>query len=150
MTIGKRLLVCGGRDFIDAGVVQWALNRILNERGIDCIIEGECPTDNNPDKIARRWGDAHGITVHRCPVDCAIDGPWPAAGPRRNIRMRDAYHPDAGLAFPRASGRWGRGTLGMVKLLDDIGVKTWMVTPAQAAAPIPGTRRPSGNAGGYQ
>lgn len=125
--VGKRLLVCGGRDFTNVAAVERALDRILKERGIACVIEGECPTAVNPDKMARDWGDARGIQVHRCPVDHALDGPWPGAGPRRNRRMRDVYRPDAGVAFPQASGRWGRGTLGMVKLLDEIDVKTWMV-----------------------
>jgi hypothetical protein len=122
-----RLLVCGGRDFTDHGLITSCLTRILVERGIDCIIEGECPTPDNPDKFAASWADAHDIPVHRCPVVRSIDGPWPAAGPRRNRRMRDTHHPTFGLAFPRANGTWGSGTLGMIHLLEEIGVRTWRV-----------------------
>lgn len=134
--IGRRLLVCGGRDFLDAALVEWALGRVLLERGIACIIEGECPTEDNPDKMSGRWGDSNGIQVHRCPVDHTFDGPWPAAGPKRNRRMRDTYRPDAGLAFPRADGSWGSGTMGMIRLLGDVGVKTWMVTRTRSAVSV--------------
>jgi hypothetical protein len=131
----KRLLVCGGRDFTDHELMTWALNRIHAERGIACIIEGECPTEDNPDKHAARWALSHGVSLFACPVDPALDGPWPGAGPRRNRRMRDLYLPDAGLAFPRANSSWGSGTESMIRLLEEIGVRTWRVTSRRCQSP---------------
>jgi hypothetical protein len=45
-----------------------------------------------------------GRRANRFPVKHATDGPWPAAGPRRNRRMLVAFKPDVVLAFPGGAG----------------------------------------------
>lgn len=74
-----------------------------------------------------------GIRLEPYPVRPSVDGPWPAAGPRRNERMLAEGEPDRGLAFGplwnlgRAPSRLDRapdprdwkhtGTGGMVALM---------------------------------
>lgn len=117
-----RLIVYGGRPFHDAAFLNATLSRVLAKHEIECVIEGECPTRVNADKLARRWAGANGILVVACPVDRALDGPWPGAGPRRNARMLAEHRPTAGVEFPG-----GRGTKDMGRRLREAGVGVWRV-----------------------
>lgn len=58
------------------------------------------------DSIAGFVGEILGFEVREYAVDSALDGPWPAAGVQRNLRMLKAEHPssdgtyvDVGIAF---------------------------------------------------
>lgn len=89
-----RILVCGSRDWADRA-------RIASELAIlrpTHVIHGACPT--GADVIAHRivcTSDTIATLVYH--VDHTIDGPWPAAGPKRNARMLRDAKPDRGLAF---------------------------------------------------
>lgn len=73
--------------------------------------------DQIADEIARELG----IVVRRYPVDPALDGPWPEAGPRRNERMlREEPVIHEALAFPGPSSR---GTWHTVRLCEARGIK---------------------------
>lgn len=65
-------------------------------------------TDTHVDELCRKWG----IPVARFPAVDEIDGPWPAAGPRRNARMLTTHPPAEVLAaFPG-----DRGTASAVRI----------------------------------
>lgn len=74
-----RLLVTGPRDLKDYYLVHEVLDGIHAVTPITVLIEGGAP---GTDRFARRWAEERGVTTDPCPVDHALDGPWPAAGPR--------------------------------------------------------------------
>lgn len=99
-----RVLVCGPRDWADYCTVFEVLDGEHKAAPITCLIEGGAP---GVDRFARRWAADRGVPNDPCPVDPALDGPWPAAGPRRNRRMLREKRPDRCLAFianPPTSG----------------------------------------------
>jgi hypothetical protein len=103
-----RVLVTGGRGYADAETMERVLNRIHGSKPIAVIIEGGA---EGADRLARAWATwrSNGEMYY---VDRSIDGPWPAAGPRRNSRMLADGKPDLGVAFPG-----GKGTADMVRKL---------------------------------
>jgi hypothetical protein len=72
-------------------------------------------------------------SVRRYPVDTTIDGPWPAAGPKRNARMLAAELPRIRrvLAFTTPGPKLGmtRGTADMVERCVRAGLPVTIVTP---------------------
>lgn len=150
-----RLLVCGSREWpgtwedigghfpenTDVTIIHGACSRVVMVRGMRV----ERSVDMLADFAA--WGLGHGI--ERYPVDHAIDGPWPGAGPRRNARMLREGKPDAGLSFG-ALWRWvpptsavladpykHTGTGGMVSLLLRAGLPVrWVATPDAVAVDL--------------
>lgn len=87
------------------------------------IIEGEA---DGADLMARMLADGPGFTIERYPVDTAIDGPWPAAGHRRNARMAREGKPTHARGF--ISGKRGtplsRGSASMLEILRRMRVPT--------------------------
>lgn len=79
--------------------------------------EGQAP-HIGADQCARRWAKARGVAVDPYPVDNALDGPWPAAGHRRNERMHRDGKPDRAIGF--VSGKVGspmsKGSAGMLAI----------------------------------
>jgi len=113
-----RILVCGGRDYSERIALFAALERLHKARGIDTVIHGAC---TGADFLAGEWAEGEdGIAVEPYPVDHTVDGPWPAAGPKRNRRMLAAGRPDGVVAFPG-----GRGTADMCRAAEAAGVKVW-------------------------
>jgi hypothetical protein len=108
-----RILVCGSREwpgtwediaahFPDEEeechlvVIHGACSRLVRKVSFGRTFENvEVSVDMIADFAARNLG--HDVEPY--PVDHAIDGPWPAAGPRRNARMLGDGAPDRGLAF---------------------------------------------------
>jgi len=115
-----RVLVCGGRDFTDRKL----FNKVMRpfRKSATLIIEGECHTPDNPDKMARRWAENHGIEVLAMPAEWNKYGK--SAGYRRNKRMLDKGKPQFGIAFPG-----GAGTDNMVKLMRSAGIPVVRVEP---------------------
>lgn len=121
----------------------WGLNPFA-VRYRDChlvLIHGDCPhprsvanaekllwsIDQVADRVAR---DLAFHEVRRRPVDRALDGPWPAAGPRRNARMiEECVRELAGGAavevagFPHPRPDKSPGTLGCLKLAAEAGLE---------------------------
>ncbi len=108
-----RLLVCGSREwpgtwediaehFPDEEeechlvIIHGACSRKVRKASFGRTFENvEVSVDMLADFVARKLGH----DVEKYPVDRATDGPWPAAGPRRNARMLRDSAPDSGLAF---------------------------------------------------
>jgi hypothetical protein len=149
----ERLLVCGTRnwpgswediavhlpdDGADVTIIHGACSRKEPRWVHGAAVNVEVSVDMLADFIARGLG----WTVEPYPIDHSLDGPWPAAGPRRNARMLSKSKPDRGIAFgalwkvepPRTlrdGGHWKRtGTGGMVAMMLRAGLLVrWIAAP---------------------
>lgn len=92
---GKRVLVCGGRNFKDKGRVWLALDGIQP----DSVCQGGA---TGADQLAKEWCLARRVKCHTFMPDWKMDGR--AAGPLRNQKMLDSFKPDVVLAFPGGKG----------------------------------------------
>ncbi len=105
-----RILVCGSRDWPGT----WEDIAIhLPESGDVTIIHGACSRRSTRVSFGRAFHNVQvsvdmladfaarglGLNVEPYPVDHALDGPWPAAGPRRNARMLHDGAPTRAIAF---------------------------------------------------
>lgn len=100
---GKRVLVCGGRDYKDFATVRaW-----LDPMPISVVIEGGA---SGADLMARNWAVQNGVPVE------TFDAEWEkhgrAAGPIRNRRMLEEGKPDVIVAFPGGRGTSQYGSRG--------------------------------------
>jgi hypothetical protein len=97
-----RVLVCGGRDFDDVGLMISVLDRLHTEKPFTMLIHGNA---RGADKIADDWARCRGIPCERYEVP---QGEWDElgkkAGPLRNQRMLDEGKPDLVVAFPGGGG----------------------------------------------
>jgi hypothetical protein len=118
-----KLLVCGGRDFADRQLVELALTSAMIHGGCEQIICGYDPSDvryQGADQLAYEWAQEQDFPCRVFPADWNRYGR--SAGPRRNSEMaKDG--PDECVAFPRADGKWGHGTLDMIAKAERAGVK---------------------------
>ena len=130
----RRVLVCGGRDFIDRDAVWRELDALAEVsadvplgRVLLTVIHGDCET--GADALADAWAITRWADPDRYPADWTdlshpdavirkrADGTRydAKAGPRRNQRMIDVGRPEVFIAFPRADGRFGPGTSDMIR-----------------------------------
>jgi hypothetical protein len=97
-----RVLVCGGRDFDDVGLMISALDRLHTEKFFTVLIHGNA---RGADRMADAWAWCRGVP--REPYEVP-QGEWDElgkkAGPLRNQRMLDEGKPDLVVAFPGAGG----------------------------------------------
>ena len=107
-----RLLVCGGREFMDVEYAIPRLQRIHEKTPISTLI---CGMADGGDSIAHAWAKELGIPIDEYPADWKKHGR--AAGPIRNKQMRDEGHPDLVVGLPG-----GTGTAGMLKLAREGGI----------------------------
>jgi len=91
-----RILVCGSRNWVDADCVRLHLAMRLYSAAERVVIHGGA---TGADTLAGLNAPLCGAAVEAFPVDHAVDGPWPSAGPRRNARMLRDGKPTHGLAF---------------------------------------------------
>lgn len=138
-----RVLVCGPRNYGEIIIgktsaqafhermkIYDTLSEDHERQPITILVHGACMIDgrlSGADHWADEWALDHDVQRRRYPVDHALDGPWPAAGPRRNRRMRDESKPERGIAFMPPPGTKKSGTLGMVKLMEDAGLNVLKV-----------------------
>lgn len=98
-----RIAITGGRHYRPTCAEMVAFFRWWAALGGTELLHGDYPDENGVDRFvaAHVYGD--GWRVTRVPVDHAVDGAWPAAGPKRNVRMlkRDV---EALIPFPGDSG----------------------------------------------
>ena len=130
------LVVTGGRTYTlvtptkpicDADAEAADLIRALDlshaRRPITRLVHGDA---RGADKASGEWARMRGVDVEAVPVDHALDGPWPGAGPRRNGRMlARAIELASLLSEPNPLGcaafPGGRGTANMVDQLTRAG-----------------------------
>jgi hypothetical protein len=97
-----RVLVCGGRDFDDARLMNSVLDRLHTENFFTVLIHGNA---RGADKIADAWASCRGVP--REPYEVP-QGEWDEfgkkAGPLRNQRMLDEGKPELVVAFPAKTG----------------------------------------------
>ena len=106
-----RVLVCGGRDWLDHGAVYHELGLIAEQRGWITVINGG--NKSGADRFAREWAAAtyHGLVT----IEAQWDEYGLAAGPIRNSQMLISTRPNHVLAFPSPKrGLTGTGTGDMV------------------------------------
>lgn len=113
-------IVCGGRDYTDAARVKTILDAAVTKLGLHTIIEGECPTEVNADKLARDWALARGdIAVIGVEAE-TVNGKF--QGPARNQLMGTmlvrSADDKACIAFPPGEGT--RGTRHMVSVCEGL------------------------------
>jgi len=107
-----RLLVTGGRNFDDRGLMWSTLDRLHAEHQFTLLIHGDA---RGADRLAGEWAQDLGIDVLACPADRKRYGR--GAGPKRNRQMLD-QKPDLVVAVPGDSD-----TRHMVIIAEDAGVK---------------------------
>ena len=106
-----RVLVCGGRDFTDWGMLCCALDSLLRRPTV--VIHGAA---RGADTLAGCWGELRRVPVWAFQADWEKHGH--AAGPFRNAQMIAEGLPDLVVAFPG-----GRGTADMVRQARGAGVR---------------------------
>lgn len=111
-----RVLATGSRYAYRGRPILWVMNGYFNQYfGRLVVAAGGAP---GVDTIVEQWAKDRGVPFKRYAVDHALDGPWPAAGPRRNKRMHDDFKPHEVVSFPG-----GRGTASMMRIARAAGTK---------------------------
>lgn len=108
-----RVLVCGGRDYDNAGMLATTLACLHVEHVFDVLIEGDA---RGADKMAGQWARENDIKLEVYPAQWDVYGK--GAGYVRNAEMLTKGKPDLVVAFPG-----GRGTAMMCKIAEDAGIK---------------------------
>jgi hypothetical protein len=113
---GLRVIVCGGRDYMDWDAGFAALDKIHAETPIEFVFHGNA---RGADSIASAWASEpmrarRGVRNCPCPAQWAKHGK--SAGPKRNQAML-GNGIDLVIAFPG-----GRGTADMVRRARAAGV----------------------------
>lgn len=109
------MLVCGGRDYADANMVEYTLGNLKRDGLV--IVEGGAP---GADTLARNWARRNGVEVRTFHADWKKHGR--GAGPIRNQRMLDEALPEMAIGFPG-----GRGTADMLRRAEHAGLAIIMV-----------------------
>lgn len=121
-----RILVCGGRDFIDRDLLTKTLWDIFESRKTDdyvstdeyTIIEGGA---KGADELAVDFACTFGTNLESYKADWETHGK--AAGPIRNKQMLEEGKPDLVIAFPG-----GKGTANMIKLAREANIEVRKIT----------------------
>jgi len=108
-----RVLVCGGRDFMNHRLLNSTLDRLHAERNFTWLINGAA---QGADRLALRWAIGKKLKINSFCPDWKSLGK--AAGPIRNQQMVDIGKPDLVVAFPG-----GKGTADMIARARKAGVK---------------------------
>jgi len=114
-----RVLVCGGRDYSNKDRVFDVLDKLHDEAGISCVIQGGA---KGADYFAAWWADKRRVPGETYAADWENQGSF--AGPARNTRMLEEGRPDVVIAFPG-----GRGTSDMVRKARRAGVDVVEIAP---------------------
>lgn len=118
----------GTIGWTDQARPHWVIDTCQPDRAVD----GKSPAGGADDvchDAARLHYTLRGLDpdarTARCPVDHALDGPWPAAGHRRNARMYRVWKPSLAAGFitgkvgsPLSSGSEGMARICLAGLRD--------------------------------
>lgn len=99
-----RIIVTGGRNFINRRRIFSELDRIHLATTITQLVEGGAI---GADRLAREWAHTRSVSTVTCPANWARYGR--SAGMIRNIQMLEDFPTHMIVAFPG-----GRGTTGMI------------------------------------
>lgn len=90
---------------------MFCFERLITRLGIREVWDGNAI---GTDRFVRNWIERRTnpvlllhITCKTCPVDTSMDGPWPAAGHRRNRRMLTTSQASKLIGFPGDKGTNG-------------------------------------------
>ncbi len=108
-----RVLVCGGRDYLDSIHVCDVLSAIHMANPISHLIQGGAM---GADSLARAWARSLKVECTTVEADWAKHGR--AAGPIRNQQMLDDWDVHLVVAFPG-----GRGTEDMIRRATQKGIR---------------------------
>ncbi len=97
-----RVVVTASRHIRDGAPIREELESLREYAGMTSVAQGGA---RGGDHHALAWAVNAGFPHKTYAVDEMIDGPWPAAGVRRNDRMLDCFKPDLVLAFPQPGSR---------------------------------------------
>lgn len=114
-----RVVVFGGRDFINEKLAFKALDILHDKYHFTCVIDGAA---RGADTLGYRWAKKRGIASERYAAEWHKFGK--AAGAIRNVRMIKEGKPELGVAFPG-----GRGTDHMKKELKKANIPVSVVVP---------------------
>lgn len=95
------LAITGSRKRCPGEPEMVAFGRLWRQLKPSRLIDGDCA---GTDKFVAARAKARGIDVQDYPVRHELDGPWPAAGPKRNGRMLVTGRAGALAAFPGEKG----------------------------------------------
>lgn len=93
------IVVTGGRDFADRGLLRRTLDRLHHEQGVAMVAHGDA---RGADKLADEWAKDRGVVRYVCPASWGLHGR--KAGPIRNRQMLESAKPDLVVAFPGGKG----------------------------------------------
>jgi hypothetical protein len=116
-----RVVVTGSRHWTDEATIERELEALLPRAPIYLGHGGA----RGADRIAARIAHRLGFDIKPYLVQTAVDGPWPAAGHRRNARMLDTHRPRLVLAF-RAPGK-SNGTDGCIAAARKRGIRVRVI-----------------------
>lgn len=112
------ILICGGRDFDDLGLMLRAMNWFCETYGSPTdVTHGDA---RGADFLGRSWCRMMGLKEHRYPADWNKNGY--RAGPIRNQQMLDEEQIDFCIAFPGSNG-----TEDMVRRCKEAGISVYNV-----------------------
>lgn len=119
----QRVLVCGGRDYLDWESAYTVLDAAHYANPIECLIHGAA---RGADRIAADWAVSRLVPVEPYPADWRLYGR--GGGPIRNQRMIDEGKPHMVIAFPG-----GKGTADMIRRAEAAKVPVVRITKALLA-----------------
>lgn len=110
--MGRRVLVCGGRDYANFVQMRAVLDAAHAEAPFSLVIHGDA---NGADRLSGDWARLRGIPLAIYPANWSGNGM--KAGPIRNQRMLALGKPEIVFAFPG-----GSGTADMIRRSEKAGV----------------------------
>ena len=117
-----RVLVCGGRNYVDRQALYQALDELHRLRKFELLIAGGA---RGADTLAEEWARDRNISSEIYHADWQLGR---KAGPIRNQRMLDEGGPQLVIAFPG-----GRGTEDMTARARAAAIETIRVQPSPFA-----------------
>jgi hypothetical protein len=111
-----KVLVCGGRAFDDARLLDKKLTAVHAKHQVTAIIHGAA---RGADLLAEAWAKKNEIPYHGVPAEWTRYGK--AAGYRRNADML-LFEPDVVIAFAG-----GKGTAMMCDIARRANIKVWEI-----------------------
>lgn len=95
-----------GRDYTNKERLYHVMDEAVTRLGVTGIIEGECPTEVNADKLARDWAVERGIDCQRVPAERRNGKLLGAPRNHMMLTMLLRYRPQniGVIAFPGGTG----------------------------------------------